>query len=101
MKSFYEIQIGFYERQVWRCTREIEFLTKELNRERSKDREIQEQVWSRGVLTKIEMQVFGGKFESTETHKVLLERKREYLRRKKYNKRIIEYSRKIAEMEER
>ena len=100
LKQYYENQISYYERQVEFVTKEIEFLTRELNRERLEDRKAQEWTWSQGVLTKNEMKVFGGKFESTETHKILLERKRAYLQRKKYNRRIVQYSRDIADMME-
>jgi len=98
-KEFYEHQVGFYTKEVEFYDRQIESLTRQLDRRRKEDRETTEYVWNRGVLTEIEMEIWGdGKYESVETHKILLERRKYYLNRKRDRNKLENYKRHLAEM---
>ena len=97
MREFYESQVKFYKKSIEYSTNHIGFLTGQLERSRKEDRELVEWVWSRGVVDKFEMQIYGtGKYQSTETHKLLLERRREYLRRKKEEAKLQKYEKLLA-----
>lgn len=84
IKKFYEDQAIWYKKQAEFETREIEWLTGQMNREKKSIDELREYIWSKGVLTSIEMQIWGNKkYESPEFHKLKLQRRRSYLKRKK------------------
>lgn len=98
MANWYREQIEWNKKVIGWCNREIEYLTRELERSRKDDRELVEWVWSKGVVTEWEIRTYGNgsKYQSTETHKNLLARRREYLKRKKANKEIARYERLLA-----
>lgn len=84
IKKFYEDQAIWYKKQAESETREIEWLTGQMNREKKSVEELREYIWSKGVITEIEMRIWGDKkYESPEYHKYKLQRRRSYLKRKK------------------
>lgn len=94
-------QIEWYGKQVDWETKDIEYLTDQLIKERQSDKELVEYVWEKGPLTKYEMEIYGvEKFESIKTHEIKLQRRRSYLRRKKYNQRLEQYKKELAEWQE-
>lgn len=98
IRNWYEHQIEWYNKVIGWCNRNIEYLTRQLERNRKDDREMVEWVWSKGVVTEWEIKTYGSKYQSAETHKNLLARRREYLERKKAYRKIAEYKRLLAEM---
>lgn len=97
IRDWYRHQIEWYKKEVKWYSEQIEWCTKQLQRSRKEDRELREYVWSKGPLTKFDMEIYGDKYEGTETHKLLLERRRYYLRRKDYEKQLTKYEKLLAE----
>lgn len=95
---FNRSQVEWYKKQIAYNDQEITWLTKQLTASRAEDKKMTEYVWSKGVLTKIEMEIWGDpkKYESNDTHQYKLQRRREYLRRKHNMKMLAEYEAKIA-----
>lgn len=96
MKQFYESQVEWYKKEIEWNNREIEWLTKQLEMCREEDHKMSEYIWNRGVLTKTEMEIWGGKYEGRDTHKYKLQRRREYLRRKRNYKSLADYEKRLA-----
>ena len=96
--EFNRSQVEWYKKQIAYNDREIAWLTEQLAESRADDKHMAEYVWSKGVLTRTEMEIWGNpkKFESTQTHQYKLQRRREYLRRKHNMKMLAEYEAKIA-----
>jgi len=96
LKDYYESQVEWCEEQVRWYTKEIDWVTERIKKSRSDDREIEQYIWNKGPLTRVDMQVFGGgNFTSRETKELLKERRRYYNRRKKYTQDADKYKAKL------
>lgn len=70
-------------------TKQIAWETRDLERSRKEDKELQEYIWSKGPLTKMDMELWGNKkYESSETREIRNRRTRLYRRRKVYERRL-------------
>lgn len=100
-KKFYERQIEWYKGEVEWQTKQIEWMTRDLERSRKDDKELLEFVWNKGVLQSWEMRTYGDpkKYESARTHKLKLQRRRAYLKRKKDEQEVKHYMAKLAGLE--
>lgn len=72
--------------------KEIKWLNKRIAEQRKEDRELVEYVWSKGVVTKHDMEVFTKDFKSSEMKELLKMRDREYAWRDKQRKAVKRYS---------
>ncbi len=98
IQEFYKNQIEWYTKQVKWSDDEIEWLTRQMNREREEFKKLRQHVWNRGPLTKIEMEIWGtDECKTVEFKKLKAQRRKEYLRRKRYNKYIVDYKTRLAE----
>ena len=88
--EFYKGQIEWDKRQLEWERKDLEYNNRNIARERAKDREQCEWVWARGVLTRIDFEIWGNpkKFVGSETKKYLKWRERNYRRIKYYERQI-------------
>lgn len=99
IRDYYTQEIEFLKKQIEWSTREINWLTKQMKRESKEMDRLAEFVWSQGVLTRLEMEVWGtDKPKSADWKKYNSERCREYRRRKKYAERVEKYEALLREI---
>lgn len=96
-KEFYEGQIEFAKKMIGFAERSLEFNKRQLSRERKSDKELVEYVWSKGVVTKFEMETYTKDYKGTETKKLEKDSKRERKNIRKYKAQIEKYEAKLAE----
>lgn len=83
----YKRAMDFDKKMIAFAEKDIERLNREINRCREEDKRIKEYVWSKGVLTKIEMEIYGKKnYKSVEMEKLERERQRAYRDRKRWER---------------
>lgn len=95
-KEFYEKEIEFANKMIGYDERHLEFIKGQLKRERKADKELVEYVWSKGVVTKFEMEIYTKEFKGTETEKLEKEARQTRKAIRKYKSRISEYEAKLA-----
>ena len=95
---------AIYERLVKSATelvessdKEIKWLNERIKEQRKEDRKLVEYVWSSGVVTRLDMEVFTKDFKSSEMKELLKQRDREYAWRDKQRKAVKRYSAAIEE----
>lgn len=81
-RNFVERQIEWYKKQIEHDTEDISFINYELKKSRDEDTKIKEHVWSKGVITELDMKIFGSEYVGSRTKKLLEERTRAYRIRK-------------------
>lgn len=97
IKQFYEDQVAWYTKQVEWNNEEIEWLTKQMNMEREEFKKMREYIWSKGVLTKWEMEIWGkNECNTPDFKKYKSQRRTEYRRRKHNLARIEHYKAQLA-----
>ena len=96
LKGFYEHEIEYSNRMLGYYERNLERVKNQLKRERKEDRELVEHVWNRGVVTKLEMEIYTKEFKGTETEKLEKEARQTRKAIRKYKSRISEYEAKLA-----
>ena len=96
-KEFYEKEIEFANKMIGFSERNLTFLKGQMKRERAAGKDLVEHVWSRGVLTELEMRTFGCEnFKTGELKKLEKEARQERKRIRKYKRDIERYEAKLA-----
>ena len=100
IRNFYAREIEWSRRDIEFDNHQIEWLTKQIKREKESIQNLREYVWSKGVLTDIEMKIWGDdKYETPEAKNYKNERNRYYKRRQKDIANLKKYERLLAEMQ--
>ena len=101
MRDFAERQIEWHKKFLAYDEKELEYIKEALKRERKRDKELLEHVWSKGVLTRTDWCIWGDKehYVGAETRKLLNQRQHVYRSRKKnigwieyYKQQVVAYS---------
>lgn len=91
-RNWYAEQVEWYKREIAWTTNQIEWTTRQMERERAEVRELREFVWSKGVLTEIEWNLWcSSDNEFPEIRKYKNERRRLYMDRKKNEAKLKYY----------
>lgn len=96
MKEFVERQIAYYTRSIEFDNSQIEYYNREIKRERKRDKELIEAVWSVGVVTDIDIKIFKPGFVGVECKKAMKERSYYYRSRKKHIANLERYKKELA-----
>lgn len=99
IRAFYISQIAFYKRMVEHENNDIEYLNREIKRQRAESKRLVEYVWSAGVLKKYEFETFTADYKNIDLIKAERDRAKAYRSRKRYEKYIREYENKLQKLE--
>lgn len=98
LKELYEHSIEFEERNVKFYESQLQFTKIQLKRERESDKELVEYIWGKGVVTKMEKEIFHAGYKSEEVKKLEKEAKKERKAIRECKKQIAGYKAKLAEL---
>lgn len=92
-------QIAYYKDAIAYDTREIEFLNKQIKRERIESKKMLEFVWSHGVVTAFEMEIYTPNYKTSELKKAERDRAKAYRWRQKHIERLHKYENELKQYE--
>ena len=96
-KEFYTRQIEYYTRSIEWTNRDIKWETENIKREREEVRKLADFVWSKGVLTRTEMEIWGNdSYKTPEMKKSEARRNRLYRCRAKEKRMLKKYEELLA-----
>lgn len=98
IEKVYKKIIESTERSIEWSNKEIEWLNKQIKRSKEEDKKLVEYVWSKGVLERMDMEVFGKDFIGAETKDWLKQRDRQYRSRAKDRKRLENYKKTLTRL---
>ena len=97
-RKFYEDQIEFAKKMIGFGERSLERIKVQMKRERTAGKDLVEYVYSKGPLTRIEFEIYGGEnFKTVELEKLEKEARRERKSIRKYKAQVARYEAKLAE----
>lgn len=97
MKEFDAKQLAWYKHEVEWYTGEKEYVTKQIAEARKDDKQLVEHIYSKGPLTAMDYRLFGNNFQSTETKKLIAQRRHIRRQIKKYEAKVVYYTKKVEE----
>jgi hypothetical protein len=100
-KEYYEGQVEFYQRQLEWVTTMLGYCARQTERELQKSKELVEYVWSKGPVTKRDMELFSKDFRTEEWKQADKERRCYYRQRRTYKERLANYTKLLEQLNEK